>query len=354
MQNAFKNNPAFLRRLQQIGVNEQSFSEVLEIVKKTKIPSVKKKYNIVIDADALEVIVKNSSSVYPDKSQVDAAVTIVEDIAISQLRKHPDQQKTGYQISEAQAYEFIQGKLKFPVNPLNAKEIKTYGEDIKKHLSDIVIGQERMVQETTDEWTKLLMSSGQKGVRTISLLGPTGTGKSLLGRELAKKVFGSEGAFLEIDANNFKTGGLSLNSLFGAPNGVESSQNTSGQLYDYLDDAGRGKTGGIILINEGERAHPDLWERMMEIMDTGRGTGGDGKERKLAKHLIIITSNRGDKIIYPSSVENWSEKEIADQMTRYASEELKKLFTQKTSGKDEFSLRLRLQNFLRKKLLYPS
>jgi ATP-dependent Clp protease ATP-binding subunit ClpA len=338
LQNAMKDNPAFLRRLQQIGVSEQNFSEVLEIVQKSKIPSVKKNYNVAIDADALEVIVKHSVSVHPDKSRVDAAVTIVEDIAIQQLRKNPKLQKIGYQISEAQAYEYIQEKLKFPINPLNAGEIKRYGQEIQKHLSDTVIGQDRMVRETTNEWTKLLMSSGQKGVRTIALLGPTGTGKSLLGRELAKNVFGTEGAFLEIDANNFKTGGLSLNTLFGAPNGVESSNRTSGQLYDYLDDAGRGKSGGIILINEGERAHPDFWERMMEIMDTGRGTGGDGKERRFSKHLIIITSNRGDKIIYPPQVENWSQAEIDAQMARYSSEELKKLFSQKTSGKDEFTL----------------
>jgi ATP-dependent Clp protease ATP-binding subunit ClpC len=338
MQNAFKNNPAFLRRLQQIGVAEQSFSEVLEIVQKTKIPSVKKKYNVNIDADALEVIVKNSASVYPDKSQVDAAVTIVEDLAISQVRKNPEQQKTGFQVTEEMAYQFIQSKLKFPVNPLDAKALRAYGVDIEKHLSEIVIGQDRMISDVTNEWTKLLLSSGQKGVRTVALLGPTGTGKSLLGRELAKKVFGTEGAFLEIDANNFKNGGMDLNTLFGAPNGVISSNETSGQLYDYIDDPGRGKGGGIILINEGERAHPEFWERLMEIMDTGRGTGGDGKERKLSKHLIIITSNRGDKIVYPPQVENWSEKEISDQMRRYNSEELKKLFTQKTSGIDNFTL----------------
>lgn len=338
MQNAFKNNPAFLRRLQQIGVAEQSFAEVLEIVRKTKIPSVKKKYNVTIDTDALEVIVKNSSNVYPDKSQVDAAVTIIEDLAISQVRKNPTQQTAGYHVTEEMAYHFIQSKLKFPVNPLDAKAIKAYGADLEKHLSEIVIGQDRMINDVTNEWTKLLMSSGQKGVRTVALLGPTGTGKSLLGRELAKKVFGTEGAFLEIDANNFKNGGLDLNTLFGAPNGVISSNETSGQLYDYIDDPGRGKGGGIILINEGERAHSEFWERWMEIMDTGRGTGGDGKERKLSKHLIIITSNRGDKIVYPPQVENWSEKEIADQMHRYNSEELKKLFTQKTSGKDHFTL----------------
>jgi ATP-dependent Clp protease ATP-binding subunit ClpC len=338
MQNAFKNNPAFLRRLQQIGVAEQSFSEVLKIVQLTKIPSVKKKYNVAINADALEVIVKSSASVYPDKSQVDAAVTIVEDLAIAQIRKNPVQQKTGFQVNEDMAYAFIQSKLKFPVNPLDAKAIRAYGTDLEKHLAEIVIGQDRMISEVTNEWTKLLMSSGQKGVRTVALLGPTGTGKSLLGRELAKKVFGTEGAFLEIDANNFKNGGMDLNTLFGAPNGVISSNETSGQLYDYIDDPGRGKGGGIILINEGERAHPEFWERWMEIMDTGRGTGGDGKERRLSKHLIIITSNRGDKIVYPPQVENWSDKEIADQMHRYNSEELKKLFTQKTSGKDNFTL----------------
>ena len=338
MQNAFKNNPAFLRRLQQIGVAEQSLAEITKIVESAKLPSIKKNYNVSVTPEALEVMIKNSKSIYPDKSQVDAAVTFTEDLAIAQIRLNPAHKTEGYVITEDLVYNFIQKRTKFPVNPLDATALTEYGKNLETQLEKKVVGQTRMIKDLTAEWITLLRSHEHRGLRSIALLGKTGTGKSLLGREFAKQTFGSESAFLEIDANNYKNGGLDLNSLFGAPNGVSSSSETAGQLYDFMDDPGRGKFGGVILINEGERAHPDFWERWMEIMDTGRGTGGDGKERPFSKHILILTSNRGDKIVFPQQSEEWSEKEIAEQMARYDSEELKKLFTQKTSGKDTFTL----------------
>ena len=202
------------------------------------------------------------------------------------------------EVTEAMVYEFIQSKLGYPVNPLDVRALRSYKSGLLNTLNEEVIGQERMVSGIVDEWIRLLTNS-KKGVRSVLVLGPTSVGKSHLGRLLAKKVFGSEGAFLEVDANQFKDGSLSLNTFLGAPNGVTSSDRTSGLFFDYLDDPGRGKFGGIILINEVERAHIDFWEKMMEVIDTGRANGSDGKERKLVRHLIILTSNRGYRMLYP-------------------------------------------------------
>src|SRR6185312_1036052 len=144
----------------------------------------------------------------------------------------------------------------------------------------------------------------------------------------------NEGAFLEVDANQFKTGGLSTNTFFGAPNGVVSSDKTAGMLFDYLDDPGKGKLGGIILINEAERASPDFWEKMMEIMDSGHAVGSDGKERTLARHLIILTSNGADKELYPKTIEDWTPQEYKAHMQSLTEDHLKQAFMTSKTGKE--------------------
>ncbi len=337
-QNAFKSNPAIQRRFDPIGVSEQSVEEVRKIIMASEKPRTEKRYGFRVTDEAIDVIVNNANRVYPDTSLVDASSKMLMTLSSVEARKLGNQRtQRAVEITEGMVYEFIQTKLGYPVNPLDVRALQKYKEDLLKTLNEEVIGQERMVGDITDEWIRLLKNN-RKGVRSALALGPTGVGKSHLGRELAKKVFGSEGAFLEVDANQFKEGSLSTNTFFGAPNGVLSSDKTAGMLFDYLDDPGKGKFGGVILINEAERAHTDFWEKMMEIMDTGRATGGDGKERILGRHLIILTSNRGDLALYPKTIEDWTESEYKAHMDTLTEERLKAVFKEATTGRDQFRL----------------
>ena len=95
--------------------------------------------------------------------------------------------------------------------------------------------------------------------------GPTGTGKTALGEKIAETYFGSRDRFFEIDGTAFQTGQYSLNALIGAPPGIISSNVTKGKLVEFL--TGDGKEFGVILINEIEKAHPDLIQRLMEMID---------------------------------------------------------------------------------------
>jgi len=336
-QNAFKHNPAIQRRFDIIGVSEQSVEEVKRIIVASEKARTEKRYGFVITDEAIDAIVNNATRVYPDTSLVDASSKMLMTLSSIEARKLGDQGTKQITITGEMVYEFVQTKLGYPVNPLDVRSLQKYKEDLLKSLNEEVLGQGRIVGDVVDEWVRLLRNN-KKGVRSILMLGPTGVGKSFLGRELAKKVFGSEGAFLEVDANMFKDGGFSTGTFFGVPNGVKSSDQTAGMFFDYLDDPGKGKFGGIILINEAERAHTDFWEKMMEIMDTGRATGGDGKERVLGRHLIILTSNRGDSILYPKTIEDWTETEYKAHMETLTEERLKAVFQESISGRDQFRL----------------
>lgn len=337
-QNAFKHNPAIQRRFDTIGVPEQSAAEVKAIIIKVEVPRAEKRYSFEIPEETVDAIVQNANRVYPDTSLVDAAGKMLMTLCSSQARHYsPGPNVPTLVLSEKMVYQFVQDKMGYPVNPLDVKALSDYRSELLNRLNDDVIGQERMVGDVVEEWIRLLKNN-RKGVRTVIALGPTGVGKSHLGRQLAKLVFGTEGAFMEVDGNQFKEGHFSNNTFFGAPNGVMSSNKTSGMLFDYLDDPGRGKFGGIIMINEAERAHKDFWEKMMEIMDTGKGVGGDGKERILGRHLIILTSNRGDVSLYPKTIEDWTDAEYRAHMATLNEERLKQVFKEASSGRDEFRL----------------
>ena len=331
----FKQNEAIKRRLQLIDVKEFSIEQTIEIVKQTWEGQVERRYGVKFSEDAVKSIVQNARTLLPDNGRFDGAIKIMQDIAISEKDARPNSGTLA--LGEPQVNSFLQKRLGYPVNAKDGRAMQEYREALTKNLESDVLFQHTMTESTVDLWMEL-MGDHERGVRVQALLGPTGTGKSELGRSLAKRVFNRDGAFLEIDANTYKTGGMALNSLVGAPNGVISSDKTSGVLMDYLDDPSKGKFGGVILINEAERMPQEAWERLMEMLDTGEVAGGDGKVRKLTRHLIILTSNRVDKTVFPAGIERLSDQEMDSHINSYGNDKLRETYKQKSSGKDEFVL----------------
>lgn len=334
--NAFRHNAAFMRRVNQITVQEFSVERTIEIVRQTWQPMVEKKYDVKFDDSAVKLIVETSTTLKPDNGRFDASIKVMQDMSISMVDKLTQRNGT-LQITEKSVNLYLQKELGYPVNPKDPKAMREYQANLEKAINQDVMFQDRAVRATTGLWMQL-MGDRQRGVRVQALLGPTGTGKSELGRAFAKHALGTDAAFFELDANTFKTGGHSLNSLLGAPNGIISSDRTAGSLMEFLDDAARGKFHGVILINEAERMPADAWERIMEMLDTGQITGGDGKVRTLRRHMIMLTSNRTDKIIFPKGIERLSHREMDTHLDSYDADKLKTTYQQRSSGNDEFVL----------------
>ena len=332
---AFKQNEAIKRRLQLVEVREFTLEQTTEIVKQTWQKQIESRYQVQFDESAIRVIVQNATTVLPENGRFDAAIKIMQDIAI-ELVTTEDRQKVPM-INEALVNHFLIKKLGYPINPRDAKAMQGYRQELLSKVSHDVLFQNHMIESTIDLWMELL-SDKNRGVRVQALLGPTGTGKSELGRSLAQVAFSRPGAFLEIDANTYKTGGMALGSLIGVPNGIKSSDQTSGILMDFLDDPSRGKFGGVILINEAERMPQDAWERLMEMLDVGRIAGGDGRTRNLNRHLIILTSNRVDKVVFPPGIEKLTDTEMQRYLKTFDNDKLRDAYKQKSSGHDQFIL----------------
>ena len=130
---------------------------------------------------------------------------------------------------------------------------------------------------------------------------------------------------LELDCNAYSTGEYSLNTLIGAPNGIISSDKTSGVLPEFLN--GRGKGLNVIVFNEIDKASPDLMKRIMEMVDTGKLQAGNGKTYSIGRSLIVFTTNKGANQIFPRGTGTaLSRAEIEKRLDSFDDKRVRELF----------------------------
>jgi ATP-dependent Clp protease ATP-binding subunit ClpA len=181
---------------------------------------------------------------------IDATINVMQDLSIDSIPLVESTEKTPLTVE--MVYKFFNKQLGFPVDPLNAKALNEYINGLNQKLEKKVINQDRMIKTVTGEWKKLLKDQ-QRKVRVVLMLGPTGVGKTRLAEKFTEITFDNPKAMLEINGNEYKEGANEARTLLGAPPGVVSSKERSGSLMDFLDDPGKGKNGGVLLINEFEK-----------------------------------------------------------------------------------------------------
>lgn len=332
-QNKFKHDPVIKRVFQQIPINEFSPAQIVKILKVSWLPRIRTQYQVQIDDAALNRLVEYAPQLYPDSGGIDAAIKAIQDIAIFKRTQIP--QGGMIRIQQDVVFQLLKDRLGIPIDPTDYAATENYRDELLAYLNEEVQGQERMNRDLVETYIETLRPRTQKGVRVVGVLGRSGTGKT----EAAIKLAARTGmGVLEVDGNTVAGSGLGLMTFFGAQNGILSSDKTAGTFYDFLDDPTRGKYGGVIIINEFEKASPEFAQRLMETWDKGESTGNDGKVRSLRRHIFILTSNRGDRILFPSNIEQWSDEEIQKAADSVPEATLKNLFLRKTSGKDSFAI----------------
>ena len=325
---AFKDNKAFLRRVKQVGVEELPNDRVKQILYDTWITKVERRHGVRFQEEVIDRVIEDSLKLLPNNGKVDGSIKILESIAI---RNSTTADEAIKEIGKNELSEIVREYYSLPVDPNNFSEFFKFFNQVEAKLNEKVVGQERMNKDVLNAYSGLLQSRN-KNVASVYIVGTTGTGKTYLGQSLSEIVLNNRGAFFEINGNELSKGGFEGNSLFGAPNGIESSQKTSGQFIEWIDDPGRGGKGGIVLINEIEKMHPDHLQRIMELQDRGIITGGDGKVRHVKNLLFIMTSNRSVDMIFPKSWESWTESEMRNFLGKMTSDSLKEMVDHKSSG----------------------
>jgi ATP-dependent Clp protease ATP-binding subunit ClpC len=180
-----------------------------------------------------------------------------------------------------------------PVQELTQEE-KDKLLQMEERLHRRVIGQDEAVQAVADavRMSRAGLTEGSKPIATLMFLGPTGVGKTELAKALAYTVFGDEDALIRIDMSEYMER-HSVARLIGAPPGYVGYEE-GGQLTERV----RRKPYSVLLLDEIEKAHPDVHNILLQVFDDGRLTDGKGRVVDFTNTIIIATSNIGASVIH--------------------------------------------------------
>jgi ATP-dependent Clp protease ATP-binding subunit ClpC len=193
---------------------------------------------------------------------------------------------------------------------------------LEQRLHKRVIGQNEAVEAVADavRMSRAGLTEGSKPIATLMFLGPTGVGKTELAKALAYTVFGDEDAMIRIDMSEYMER-HSVARLIGAPPGYVGYEE-GGQLTERV----RRKPYSVLLLDEIEKAHPDVHNILLQVFDDGRLTDGKGRVIDFTNTIIIATSNVGADIIHQNLVLKKVERKSYSELKEELMEVLRQRF----------------------------
>ncbi|QUY48166.1 ATP-dependent Clp protease ATP-binding subunit [Serratia plymuthica] len=226
------------------------------------------------------------------------------------------QRKTGSETLEvtlSSVAEVVSRLTGIPVTELTQEERKKL-LNMEDKLRERVVGQDDAVEAVSDavRLSRAGLSQAHRPIATFLFLGPTGVGKTELAKAIAETVFGDEQAIIRIDMSEYMER-HAVARLIGAPPGYV-GYDEGGQLTERV----RRRPYSVILLDEIEKAHPDVYNVLLQVFDDGRLTDGKGRVVDFSNTTIIATSNLGSAVIMNNAslpeAERKSDKAIHDEL----------------------------------------
>ena len=328
---------ALARRFQPVEVKEPSIDETIRILK-----GIQQRYedyhHVHYTDDAIEAATKLSARYIQDRFLPDKAIDLLDEAgsrmnltipyidkdkmqerinAAEQLKeealKNEDYEKAAYYRDQIEKYEkvkdqkvdpdrspvitnkimnkIVEEKTGIPVGDIQKQEenqLQNLASDLKAH----VIGQDKAVEKVARAIRRNRIGFNKSGrpIGSFLFVGPTGVGKTELAKQLAKQMFGSEDAMIRFDMSEYMEQ-YSVSKLIGSAPGYVGYEE-AGQLTEQV----RHNPYSLILLDEIEKAHPDVLNLFLQILDDGRLTDSQGRTVSFKDTIIIMTSNAGQGI----------------------------------------------------------
>ena len=285
---------ALARRFQIIMVEEPDEHDAIEILKGMK-GVYEKHHNVVIDQAALARAVKLSARYIVDKRLPDKALGIIDEACstvrinmLSFLEENGENGSATGRVTEDTITRVVENWIGFPVE--NSKSMdKNKIAHMRQRLKEKIIGQDEAVERLAH-----IIEMGQLGLRDLHkpmgiflFLGPTGVGKTGMAKALAEFLFRSEDRIIRFDMSEFMEK-HSVSKLIGAPPGYV-GYDSEGQLTEKLHI----HPYSIVLLDEIEKAHPEILNILLQVFDDGRLTDSKGRTADARNAIFIMTSNIG-------------------------------------------------------------
>ena len=370
---------ALERRFQPVTVEEPSAEETMEILRGLR-PYYEKHHGVEITDEALDAAVKMSQRYINDRFLPDKAIDIIDEAAsriqlagyqsapemeayeleLSALRDEKEKAVKSADLSRAKAVQARQLEVEEEMEKLRAKTERrnkrkklvvdeaavaatisdwtkiplqrlTEGETkrlarLEKELHKRVIGQEEAVKAVAQavKRGRVGLKDPNRPIGSFLFLGPTGVGKTELSKALAEAVFGSEQAMIRVDMSEYMEK-HSVSKLIGSPPGYVGYEE-GGQLSEKV----RRNPYSVLLFDEIEKAHPDVFNILLQVLDDGHITDAQGRKIDFKQTIIIMTSNAGAQaIMEPKRLGFMSgndEKKDYERMKGGVMEEVRRIF----------------------------
>ncbi len=251
-------------------------SDIVELEK--KIEDVKNEKNKVVKSQRFEEAA----------SLRDTEKRLGEELEKAKSQWEEDSKHKRYPISEEHIAEVVSMMTGIPVKRMvqaETEKLRRMSEDMK----DMVVGQDEAIQKVVKaiQRNRVGLKDPKKPIGTFIFLGPTGVGKTELARSLARYMFDSEDSLIRIDMSEYMEK-FTVSRLIGAPPGYVGYEE-GGQLTEKV----RRKPYCVILLDEIEKAHPDIYNILLQVLDDGQLTDGLGRKVDFKNTMIIMTSNIG-------------------------------------------------------------
>jgi ATP-dependent Clp protease ATP-binding subunit ClpA len=282
----FEGDRALMRRFQRVTVEEPTPEMAVKILKGLK-KYYEQHHNVKISDAAIEQAVKLSVKYMSDKKLPDKAIDII-DCACARYKLKDDEGMEGVtQIVDIEQVTYELSKMiNMPLETVAQKESKNLSE-LDTQMKGVVYGQDNAVDTLLDKIfvSQAGMKAPNKPIGSFLFLGPTGCGKTETAKQLSDKM-GMQ--LIRFDMGEYQEK-HSVARLIGAPPGYVGYEDNAGMLITKLQET----PNAILLLDEVEKAHPDVMNILLAFMDNGFITGSNGKVADGRNTILIMTSNLG-------------------------------------------------------------
>ncbi|MCA3649669.1 MAG: ATP-dependent Clp protease ATP-binding subunit ClpA [Methylobacterium sp.] len=278
----FEKDRALVRRFQKIDVNEPSVPDAIEILKGLK-PYFEEFHRLKYTNDAVKAAVELSARYIHDRKLPDKAIDVIDETGASQMLLPEGRRKKTIGIKEIEAT--IATMARIPPKSVS-KDDAAVLQGLETTLKRVVYGQEGAISQLTAaiKLARAGLRDGEKPIGCYLFSGPTGVGKT----EVAKQLASSLGVkLLRFDMSEYMER-HTVSRLIGAPPGYVGFDQ-GGLLTDGVDQ----NPHCVLLLDEIEKAHPDLYNILLQVMDHGKLTDHNGKEVSFRNVILIMTTNAG-------------------------------------------------------------
>lgn len=279
------------QKLQKIRVEEPEQDDAIHVIE-SKMGRIENTNKVIFTYEALESLVQFSERYMHDAYLPEKAIRVAEEVAL-EVGRRPKEGTAWPRITKQDIAAIISEKTRVPVTEVTQDEGQKL-LDLERVMHERVIGQDEAVNAVSSALRRARtdLRSNDRPMANFLFLGPTGVGKTELAKTTAEVFFGNEESMLRFDMSEYQDKG-SIDRLIGG----------SGE-GGLLTEAVRKQPFSLVLLDELEKAHPDILNVFLQVMDDGRLTDGLGRTIDFTNVILIATSNAGTQYIQDSVAQN--------------------------------------------------